>query len=200
MKVKAVIFDFDGVIHNTFELAYRIHTQIHPGNTKEDFRSYFDRNLFMKIDKILDRKSQDRFRELEFEAFKNLKVEREIKEELEKLNEKYDLHIISSNSNRNLKIYFENNGFTNIFREILTAEVHKSKVEKFRILFKKYNLNPCSCVFVTDTLGDVLEANKVGVKTIAVDFGFHERERLEKGNPFKIVSDFKDIRKIIESM
>ena len=40
----------------------------------------------------------------------------------------------------------------------------------------------------------------VGVKTIAVDFGFHERERLEKGNPFKIVSSFDEMLKVIENM
>lgn len=68
------------------------------------------------------------------------------------------------------------------------------------MLFNKHDFNNEDCIFITDTLGDILEANKVGVKSIAVDFGFHERERLEKGNPFKIISNFKDIRKIIENI
>ena len=65
---------------------------------------------------------------------------------------------------------------------------------------QKYDIDTSSCVFVTDTLGDILEANKLGIKTIAVDFGYHERARLERGNPFAIVSDFKEIRKIIEQL
>ncbi|MDA3855398.1 MAG: HAD-IA family hydrolase [Candidatus Woesearchaeota archaeon] len=198
--MKTIIFDFDGVIHNTFDLAYGLHKQFHPKSSKEIYRSYFEGNLFEKIDKKFDQQAHDKFRELEYEAFKELKLEREIRDELEKLSKNYDLYIISSNSIKNLNLYFENNNFTNIFKEILAAEAHKSKVEKFKMLFKKYNLDSNSCIFVTDTLGDVLEANNVGVKSIAVDFGFHEKERLEKGNPFKIVSNFKEIRKEIESM
>ena len=46
-------------------------------------------------------------------------------------------------------------------------------------------------------LGDLLEAHKAGIKSIAVDFGFHERERLEKGNPAKIISDFSELPEAI---
>ncbi len=198
--MKTIIFDFDGVIHNTFDLAYGIKKKLNPNITKEEFRSYFDGNLFEKID-IKPSKGEDfKFKELEYEAFKELKLEREIRSELEELSKKYELYIISSNTINNLNLYFENNNFINIFKEILAAEAHKSKVEKFKMLFKKYNFDSESCIFVTDTLGDILEANNVGVKSIAVDFGFHEKERLEKGNPFKIVSNFKEIRKEIESL
>jgi len=78
--------------------------------------------------------------------------------------------------------------------------MNKSKVEKFKYLFKKYKLKPEDCIFITDTLGDILEGNKVGVRTIAVDFGFHKRDRLEKGKPFKIVSSFDEILKVIGDM
>jgi len=198
--MKAIIFDFDGVIHDTFELAYGLHKQLHPESSREIYRSYFDGNLFKKIGKKISQEAQDKFKELEFEAFKDLKLERGIREELEKLSKKFDLYIISSNSIRNLDLYFESNGFTNIFKETLTAESHKSKVEKFKILFQKYDLNSNSCIFVTDTLGDILEANKVGVRSIACTFGFHNEKRLKKGSPFRIVSNFKEIRKVIESM
>lgn len=41
--------------------------------------------------------------------------------------------------------------------------------------------------------GNIFEANKIGIKTIAVDFGVHEKERLKKGNPYKIVSNFDEL-------
>ena len=69
---------------------------------------------------------------------------------------------------------------------------------KFQHLFEKYNLNKDNVLFITDTLGDILAANKIGIKTIAVDFGFHERERLEKGNPLRIVSQFEDLLPSVE--
>ena len=97
-------------------------------------------------------------------------------------------------------MYFENNDFTHIFKEILASESHKSKIEKFKILFNKYNLDANSCIFVTDTLGDILEGNKAGIKSIACTFGFHDEETLKKGNPFKIISNFKEIRQTIKSI
>jgi phosphoglycolate phosphatase-like HAD superfamily hydrolase len=58
---------------------------------------------------------------------------------------------------------------------------------------KHFHLNNKEIIFITDTLGDIRAANKLGIKTIAVDFGYHERARLENGNPQKIISNFKDI-------
>ena len=85
-----------------------------------------------------------------------------------------------------------------LFKDILGVESHASKEEKFKMLFKKYKLNNKNCLFVTDTLGDILEAGKLGIPTIAVDFGFHERERLEKGKPLMILSKFEDILPAID--
>jgi HAD superfamily hydrolase (TIGR01509 family) len=198
MELKVIVFDFDGVIHDTFELVYGLNKKLYPEMSKELYLSYFEGNIFNKMNANLDFKKK--YREMEFEAFKELRLEKTIRKEIEKLSKKFDLFIISSNSERNLNLYFENNNFVGVFKEIMAAETHKSKEEKFKMLFKKYNLSPENCIFVTDTLGDVLEANRVCVKSICVDFGFHKRERLEKGRPYKIVSDFKDIRKVVENL
>ena len=199
-KIQAIIFDFDGVIHNTFDLVYGIRKKLNPKISEEEYRSYFDGNLFERIDRDKNEDKRGKFKEREFEAFKNLKLEKKIREILEKLNKKYDLYIISSNSANNLNLYFENNNFINVFKEILAVEIHKSKTEKFKILFKKYKLKPDSCLFVTDTLGDILEAKKVRVKSIACTFGFHDKERLKKGSPYKIISNFEDIPKTIKDI
>lgn len=44
---KAIIFDFDGVIHDTFELAYKVNVEILGESlTKEKYRDFFkDRHL-----------------------------------------------------------------------------------------------------------------------------------------------------------
>ena len=197
-KIKAIIFDFDGVIHDTFELAYGIHKRLNPTLSKEIYRSYFDGNLFENIAKKPLNEKPGEFKRMEFEAFKNLKLEKKIRKVLNELSKEYNLYIISSNSIKNLNLYFENNNFINVFKEILAAEAHISKSEKFKILFDKYGLSPDMCIFVTDTLGDILEARKVGVKSVACTFGFHEKERLEKGRPYRIISSFDEIMKIIK--
>jgi len=197
--MKFGIFDFDGVIHDTFELAYKINVEI-LGDclTREDYRNFFNGNIYDNV-KVTKRDSEKYF-ELQNKLFESLRIEDNVRRNLVKLAEKYTLFIVSSNQKRALDTYFQNNNFVDIFEEILGMEVHKSKIEKFKLLFDKYKIVSKDCVFVTDTLGDILEANKIGVKSIAVDFGFHERARLEEGDPFKIISSFDEILDVVNTM
>ncbi|HYD03293.1 MAG TPA: HAD-IA family hydrolase [Alphaproteobacteria bacterium] len=196
--MKAIIFDFDGVIQNTFDSTYTCHKTVHVGSSQEEYRSYFEGNIHHKLKYTTEQ--YDQFRELEFETFKDHKLESKVRSEIIMLEKNYDLYIISSNSIKNLDYYFKNNNFEGIFKDVLAVETHKSKTEKFNILFQRYSLNADSCIFVTDTSGDVLEAQSAGVKSIACTFGFHEEYRLKKVEPFKIVSEFSQIRKVIEEM
>jgi phosphoglycolate phosphatase len=130
-----------------------------------------------------------------------LKTSEEIKKVLFELNKFTKLFIISSGGTRNISRYLENNGLLGTFTEILGADSHtRSKVYRFNLIFEKYSFLPGECIFVTDTLGDILEANKVNVKTIAVDFGYHTKETLEEGKPFKIVSSFNAILETIKEL
>ncbi len=196
--MKAIIFDFDGVIHNTLEIGHDVNNKLYGDVTLDEYKDIFNVNIY-KSNKV-DPAKYELFFEVAQPAYNKLEMRPDIKKELLKLKEKYLLFIISSGSEKIIRTYFENNSASNIFDEILGFETHTSKVEKFKILFKKYNFNKDDCMFVTDTLGDILEANKLGIETIAVDFGFHERERLEKGHPKKIVSHFKDIPLVIEEI
>jgi len=197
--MKTIIFDFDGVIHDTFELCYKLNVEAQDKNlTKKEFKDIFN-GSFLKNEKIT-KEGTEKFFKIQYKAFKYLKIEKEIKKNLEKLSKTYLLFIISSNQEKALNTYFQNNNFVHIFKEILGVETNTSKIKKFKYLFKKYNLKVKDCMFITDTLGDILEGNKVKVKTIAVDFGFHEKARLEKGNPFKIVSSFDELMKEIEKL
>jgi len=197
--MKAIIFDFDGVIHDTFELSYNTNSQIFNKKfTKEEYKCFFDGNIYEMPE--VTQQNSDLFFEIQNKAFENLKLESEVKDFISKLKEKYLLFIITSNQEKTLKIYFENNDFNSVFKEILGTETHKYKVNKFKMIFEKYNLTSNDCIFITDTLGDIIEGNKVGVRSIAVDFGFHDRARLERGNPFRIVSDFKECLSIINDL
>lgn len=106
-------------------------------------------------------------------------------------NFKGSLFINSSTPDYIIKKYLTKYNITNYFKETLGVEFSKSKIKKFEYLIKKYDLK--DFYFITDTLGDIKEANKLNIKTIAVDFGFHSRETLAKGRPFKIISSFKEL-------
>jgi methionyl-tRNA synthetase len=204
-NIKSIIFDFDGVIHDTFEMAYMISRQFHESDfSKENYKNLFNGSIFkgshLKTKKSFNKEDFEKFYELSKADFKKIKLEKSIEHQLRDLKKKYKLFIITSNTEEIINDYFHRSDAHDIFEEILGYETHKSKVEKFKIIFNKYKLDKDNSVFVTDTLGDILEGNEVGIKSIAVTFGFHERERLEKGNPYKIVDNFKQIRKVIEGL
>lgn len=193
--IKSIIFDFDGVIHDTFDIGYSLNKKIDPTFTVDDFRSIFMGNLYEHKKISVD--ARKKFFDMAPDAYKGLIIEKEIKEELIKLKNKFKLFIVTSNSESILKSYFDENSLNNLFIDILGVETHTSKEHKFNIILKKHNLTKNDCIFITDTLGDILEANKLGIKTIAVDYGFHERKILEKGNPSMIISDFKEINRLV---
>ena len=60
-------------------------------------------------------------------------------------------------------------------------------LEKIKMVFAEHGTDASRCVFITDTLGDIREAEKMGVGALAVTWGFHEPERLAKGSPFRLV-------------
>lgn len=198
--MKAIIFDFDGVIHDTLHDLYKVHISTLEQISLEEMKAnVFNGNPRVYFEKFTP-EQQTNFENAWQKHYNTLKLTKPIRDELIKLSQNYSLFVVSSNTEINLNKYFKNNNFTNVFTGIYGSETHKSKVEKFKILFNKNNLKADECIFVTDTLGDILEANNVNMKTIAVDFGYHKREKLEQGNPYKIVSDFKDIRTFVNKL
>ncbi len=199
MKLKAIIFDFDGVIHDTFELVYGLMAEtVGNGLTKEEFRDLSDGNVH-DHDRI-NKNHINQYFQKQGKEYDYLKLEENIKLFLEEIEKQFTLFIVSSNQEAVLDVYFHNNNFTHVFTEVLGVETHTSKIAKFDHIFEKHDLRVDECIFVTDTLGDIREGNKVGLRSIAVDFGFHERKRLEKGSPYKIVSSFDELEKVIGSL
>ncbi|OGC85064.1 hypothetical protein A3F55_02245 [Candidatus Adlerbacteria bacterium RIFCSPHIGHO2_12_FULL_53_18] len=109
------------------------------------------------------------------------------------LAETYTLVIISSTITLPIERLLEKYNLRKYFTEVMGNDVHKSKVEKIRMVFTKYSVAAQYCVFITDTLGDMREAEKSGIGALGVTWGFHTVETLQRGNPFRLVSDPADI-------
>jgi len=71
--------------------------------------------------------------------------------ELEKLSQDYTLFIISSNREYSIEKYLCHHEME-YFTEVLGGDFHKSKVEKFKYIFNKYDFSKDDCYFITDTL------------------------------------------------
>jgi phosphoglycolate phosphatase-like HAD superfamily hydrolase len=163
---KAIVFDFDGVLHDTFDIGFKTNQAINPSVTIDNYKDSFNGNLY-ELKKELTLEDIKTFFAIQAREFDNLVMDEETKKELLKLKENHKLFIVSSNSEISLKKYLERSNLPN------------------------------ECIFVTDTLGDLLEAQKVAVKAVAVNYGFHEAERLKKGNPIAIISNLRELESFL---
>lgn len=196
--IKAVIFDFDGVLADTYKFNKKITEEVGHKVSHEDFKAHHDGNVFKNPKIPFTTETANEFFIKYFMGVNGVKPFFS-PNEIKLLREKYMLYIISSTREESIVKFLSHNNLGS-FKEVLGARFHKSKVQKFKYLLKKHKLKPESIVFITDTLGDILEGHELKIRTIAVDFGFHERERLERGNPFRIVSNFNEMVKVIDEM
>ena len=155
--IKALIFDFDGVIHDTFDLAYNTNKEVIPGLSKDDYRDLFNGNIYKN--KKITEESARLFFKAQNKKFKKLVIKEEIKNDILELKDIYQLFIVSSNMEVTLNDYLLRNNLEFAFKEVLGFESGESKIKKFKIITDRYNLILDDCFFITDTLGDIMEAN-----------------------------------------
>lgn len=195
--IKLIIFDFDGVIINEYAKHYEFTKKRIKNLTEEEFKVLFEGNFREQFKKLKKRHTGlSKFAYNEYK--KTIKINPKIKKILKELSKKYILGIITSSREEGTEILLNKNRLQNVFAFDYGAETHPSKVEKFKKVLHEYKVKPNQCIFITDTVGDVIEARKVKIKSIAVDFGYHEKLRLQKAKPFKIASSFSEIKQIIE--
>jgi len=195
--VNAIVFDFDGVLVDSFLACYIPASMKYENLSPEEYKTWFLGNIYeTKANKKIKDTNFD-YAGTYFSILSSLKMEQNVIDTLKKLSGSYRLFINTSSPRKYIHDYLKKYSLDEAFVEIMGVEISKSKVEKFEYLFNRYKLKDTDLIFVTDTVGDILEANQVNVKTIAVEFGFHEREMLEKGNPFKIISNFNDLTSLL---
>ncbi len=193
-NLKAVIFDFDGVIANTYKLNYEVVKVFHPKMKEKEYRDLHNSNVYENPKTSTNTIPMESFDSEHNQRFKKEEHFFEpIFETITNLKKRFKLHVITSGGNNKITKYLESVDLKKNFESIMGRETHPSKVEKFKMLFKDYNLKPEECLFITDTLGDLKEAHKVNVKSLAVSWGFHSIEVLNDGNPHKILHKFEEL-------
>ena len=198
---KLVIFDFDGVLVDTLGVCLSINQEYNDNLSLEEFKNCFNGNLFKA-----ERENGRTFKtHLDFGKKYDLKsrniiIPEILKLTVEELSKNYILTIVSSSFSESIKKILERENILDCFSDVLGVDVDKDKVVKNNLILKKYNTSPNNAVFITDTLGDVLEARECEIRAIAVTWGFQERKILEKGNPVSIIDDPRDLLKKIDDV
>jgi phosphoglycolate phosphatase len=102
---------------------------------------------------------------------------------LDALHRDHLLAVISSNGYRTIRSMLDRFGFAPFFRGVFGSDFHLSKKEKIDHVLEKFGIPRERAFYIGDTAGDVLEARAAGVRSVAVTWGWHDRERLAAVHP-----------------
>ena len=206
--IKAIIFDLDGVLVDSIDFMRTFFMENHSGITKEMYRELFVGNYLEESKKythlIVPRSEEEkttRFTKYT-KAKSRLPLFDGMKELLEKLHSFGFILILNTTTyNKTCLPLLEYANIHSFFDFIATADISKSKVEKFEIIKERYALTADEIIFVTDSLGDVREAGMAHIPTVAVTWGVHDTSyftREQHNNLKAIVHKVDELKSFIE--
>jgi phosphoglycolate phosphatase len=208
MNKKVIIFDMDGVLFDTIPYAEKAYLEGHPGMTSKIYKSLHAGNFHEETKKYAHLKKEETEEEKDKRNIAYAEVKSKtpmfdgIEELLRNLHSLGFLLVLNTNAfDRNCLPLLEKSGIKNLFDLIATAEFSKSKVEKFKLIEEKYNVNKEDLVFITDSLGDVKEANVAEIPTVVVTWGVHDNSFFDNEkypNLILIVNTVEELSRFIQ--
>lgn len=200
---KYLIFDFDGVLGNTWEVHLEAISQkdsIDKEQAKQQMLSIMHNSItehhktnpdttknIIQLGQIIESMGFSLFQDFisEIEKIPNLKIA-----------------VVSSSSREHL--LKPALGKTDLnFTHILGQEDHHSKVEKVSRVLKDWQVGPEQVYYFTDTVGDVLELENLLTRDriIGCCWGWHGRKNLETVlKPENLLFDFADIAGLFDNL
>jgi phosphoglycolate phosphatase len=197
---KLIIFDMDGVLFNTIEPAVQYQLLKRPTSTREDYldslRSEAHRSQWNENHKEIERTPEQKKEDRDYYILQKTKTDlfNGIKEVIEMLHSKNISMALNTNAYKETTLpLLDNAGITQFFDVIATRDTHESKIEKFNVIERKIGVSRDETLFVTDTVSDVVDAEKAGIETIAVTWGAHPKSFFEDRT-------YKNLLGIVESV
>ena len=102
---------------------------------------------------------------------------------LDELKKDNVLVVISSNESQAIYTVLARHQFIGYFKEVLGSDFMFSKRGKIVHAMDRFQMERDSTYYIGDTAGDIKEARMAGVRTVAVTWGWHSREKLEVARP-----------------
>jgi len=194
---KLLIFDYDGVIVDSLDVMVKVVNKLLKKCNfkrkllKEEVAAIFDVNFSEGIKKLgIDEKEIKKHSYVDKDFIKyrhEIKPFEGIIEVIKRLSQKNTVIIVSSNISEVVEDFLKENELEACVKEVIGIKKEPSKVKKIEYCKGKYGMDNESIFYIGDTKGDMIEGKKAGVKTVAVTWGFHNKNKLQKENPDFIV-------------
>lgn len=208
--IKLIIFDFDGVLADSFDTFYPLirdsmkrvglkissdqYRKLFIGNVHKGFKDFINDNSKYVIFSKFRKGNYDRYY---YDTKNKAALYRGARQLIEKISKNHALTIASSGKKNNIKNLLKQNGIDKFFSLILANSSHTKEVMLKEIL-DKFEAKPEETTMVTDTVGDLKIAKNMGLKTAAVTWGFHSAKLLRTAEPDYITKNFKELQHMLK--
>jgi phosphoglycolate phosphatase len=204
--VKALIFDFDGTIADSFETLLAIFEEVtkRPEKlTASELKELRGQSLkeiirYLKIRRwqiprlILKAKKMVAVKIVDIKTFPGMP------ETLRQLNKDgRKMYVMSTNSSVNINKFLKKNKLDECFTKVYGDIGLRSKSSALKKVIKKEKLKADDCTYIGDEVRDIEAAKKAGVTSVAVAWGFNYPEALESAKPDAIAKTPKDLIDIL---
>lgn len=170
MKKKLIIFDYDGVMVYSFL-----------GSLAE---------LFLELKRCRMRVKNP----LNFLRFRKYKLVKGVDNIIRNLcDNDCTIAIVSSNKTKTIKRALKKYNLEKCINTIIGREYRMNKSKKIAMLLTKLKFNKNKIFYIGDTIGDIVEAKKAGIKSIAASWGYHKKKYLVNCSPDILLDKPRDL-------
>ena len=209
--IQYILFDFDGTLADTIDLAISIYNRIAP--------EYNRKPLTPEETKIIAAgRPQELLKQFGMSPQKLAVIMLRIKNEIHELmpqmqpfegipeavqkikSKGYRLAIITSNSRSNVNLFMKNNGMDQEFDFVYSGKSIFGKDNVFKRMFRKKNISPARVIYIGDETRDIEACKKVGIPIISVTWGMNNKEILSTLHPDQMAHSPQEIIGCIEKI
>lgn len=203
MAKKLIFFDFDGTIADSLEVAVAVLQEIAPmlklpTPTRAQVMDWKTKGIvelmqltgvsLLQIPKIV---------KLARQSFEKKTADVPIIEGMAALihdfvNKGYEMHIISTNAAANIQFILDKYQI-NVFSAIHTPTALFGKDTVIRKVGKKLGFSPENIYMIGDEVRDIEAAQKAGVQSVGVTWGFNHKNLLVAANPHFLIEKVEDL-------
>lgn len=202
--INNVIFDWSGVVSDDFAIVYEacMHTFDRfnaPRISIEKARREFEipyMNFWHRYFPDLTKEEQDSIYVNALNQLESAQIYHGMKQVLGSFyTRKIKMAVLSTHPHLKLEQEARSYGINKLFLELKGSVANKT--EDIHSMMERHNFLPYDTAFVGDMNHDVETGKSAGIRTIAVTWGYYDKQRLAKANPDMIIDSPSDLEHAI---